>query len=67
LTHNRKYDTTDENGDQSFCVKNAWEKVWRDTRSGAITRAYTEDYESSVPSKYATDRKTHCYLYIAVK
>jgi predicted transcriptional regulator YdeE len=63
----KKYDETAENGDMSSCVKRAWEKVWNDQKSGAITRVYTEDYESSVPAEYASDRKMHCYLYIAVK
>ena len=62
-----KYDEVDENGDMGICAKNAWEKVWNDRKSGAITRAYTEDYESCVPAEYAKDGKAHCYLYIAIK
>ncbi|MDR1992625.1 MAG: hypothetical protein LBQ98_03875 [Nitrososphaerota archaeon] len=63
----KKYDVTDETGDMVFCVKKAWEKVWNDKRTGVISRAYTEDYESIVPAQYAADKKTHCHLYIAVK
>lgn len=63
----KKYDEADENGDIARCAKKAWEKVWNDRNSGAVTRAYTEDYESSVPAQYTKDGKAHCYLYIAVK
>ncbi|MCH4239532.1 MAG: AraC family transcriptional regulator, partial [Oscillospiraceae bacterium] len=36
-------------------------------KSGNIRRAFTTDYESSVPAKFTKDGKAHCYLYIAVK
>ncbi len=63
----RKYDESDENGDISQCARKAWEKVWAEKQSGAICRAFTEDYESTVPAQYTKDGKAHCYLYIAVK
>ncbi|MCL2135801.1 MAG: hypothetical protein FWH37_09725 [Candidatus Bathyarchaeota archaeon] len=63
----KKYVEADESDDVSICVKRAWEKVWNDTKLGVITRAYTEDYENSVPAEYAADKKACCYLYIAVK
>lgn len=49
------------------CSLKAWQKVWKGTREGKIRRAYTEDWESSVPSEYTKDGKAHCYLYIAIK
>lgn len=63
----QKYDESDENGDISQCARKAWEKVWAEKQSGAIHRAFTEDYESTVPAQYTKDGKAHCYLYIAVK
>jgi len=62
-----KYDETDENGDIVICTQNAWQKVWNDQKSGVIKRAYTEDYESSVPTEHSKDGKAHCYLYIALQ
>jgi len=62
----QKYDEADENGNIGACTKKAWEKVWSDQKSGVIARAYTEDYESSVPAEYAKDGKAHCYLYVAL-
>jgi len=63
----RKYDESDENGDISICTKKAWEKVWSEQNSGIIKRAFTKDYESTVPCEYTKDGKAHCYLYIAIK
>ncbi len=62
----KKYDEADESGDIDICTKKAWEKVWNDQKLGIIARAYTEDFESSVPAEYTKDGKAHCYLYIAV-
>ncbi|MCH3972994.1 MAG: AraC family transcriptional regulator [Oscillospiraceae bacterium] len=45
----------------------AWNQVWEEKRSGQLCRAFTTDYESTVPGDYAKDGKAHCYLYIAVK
>lgn len=45
----------------------AWNQVWEEKRSGQLCRAFTTDYESTVPSDYTKDGKAHCYLYIAVK
>ncbi len=30
-------------------------------------RAFSSDYESSVPVEYTKDGKAHCFLYIAVQ
>lgn len=62
----KKYDEQDENGDISICTKKAWEKVWSEQKSGNIHRAFTSDFESTVPSEYTKDGKAHCYLYIAI-
>lgn len=62
----KKYDEADENGDIGICTKKAWEKVWLEQKSGDIKRAFTEDYESTVPAEYTKDGKAHCYLYIAI-
>lgn len=46
------------------CTRAAWEQVRRDT---ALSRAYTQDFESAVPAEYTKDGKCRCYLYISVK
>lgn len=46
------------------CAQAAWEQVWGDS---SLPRAFTEDYESTVPAEYAKDGKCHCYLYISIK
>ncbi len=63
----KKYDVSDDNGDIAACTKNAWKKVWADTKSGVIKRSFTRDFESSVPAEYTKDGKAHCYLYIAIE
>lgn len=45
----------------------AWSRVWADKESKKIRRAFTQDYESTVPGEYTKDDKAHCYLYIAVQ
>jgi len=45
----------------------AWAQVWEEKRTGKLCRAFTADYESTVPGEYTKDGKAHCYLYIAVK
>lgn len=62
----RKYDESDEAGDISRCARKAWERVWTESKAGTIRRAFTQDYESTVPKQYTKDGKAHCYLYIAV-
>ncbi|MCI1959447.1 MAG: AraC family transcriptional regulator [Clostridia bacterium] len=62
----KKYDESDETGDIGACTKKAWQKVWSEQKTGEIKRAFTADYESSVPADYTKDGKAHCYLYIAV-
>lgn len=63
----KKYDEKDENGEIGVCTRKAWEKVWLEQKSGDIKRSFTEDYESTVPSEYTKDGKSHCYLYIAIQ
>lgn len=62
----KKYDESDEQGDIGACTRKAWEKVWAGQKDGSVKRAFTADYESSVPAQYTKDGKAHCYLYIAV-
>ena len=63
-----KYIKIDESGETiTECANKAWSKVWELTASGELKRAYTVDYESTVPAEYTKDGKAHCYLYIAVK
>ena len=63
----KKYDGADESGNIGICTKKTWGKVWCEQKSGDIKRAFTEDYESTVPAEYTKDGKAHCYLYIAIK
>ena len=63
----KKYEAVDENGNVEMCTKKARENVWNDTHSGVLKRAFTVDYESSVPKEFSKDGKAHCYLYIAMK
>ena len=63
----RKYDESDAGGDIGACTRKAWEKVWSEQKKGELERAFTIDYESSVPVQYTKDGKAHCYLYIAVR
>lgn len=63
-----KYIKIDESGDTiTSCADRAWSRVWELTAKGEIRRAFTVDYESTVPAEYTKDKKAHCYLYIAVK
>lgn len=62
----RKYEESDENGDIGACTRKAWGKVWAEQKEGVLKRAFTVDYESSVPAEYTKDGKARCYLYIAV-
>ena len=68
LVTQRKYIKIDESGETiTDCANKAWSKVWQLTASGEIKRAFTIDYESTVPAEYTKDGKAHCYLYIAIK
>ena len=63
-----KYIKIDESGETiTECANKAWSKVWQLSASGELKRAFTVDYESTVPAEYTKDGKAHCYLYIAVK
>ncbi len=67
-TASGKYVKIDESGENIFvCANKAWQKVWELSACGKINRAFTSDYESTVPAEYCKDGKAHCYLYIAVK
>jgi len=61
-----KYIKIDESGATiTECANKAWSKVWRLTANGDINRAFSIDYESTVPAEYTKNGKAHCYLYIA--
>lgn len=63
-----RYQKYDECGDGvQACAQAAWAKVWSDQRTRVIARAFTKDFESTVPAEYTKDGKAHCYLYIAIK
>ncbi|MDE6001502.1 MAG: AraC family transcriptional regulator [Clostridia bacterium] len=63
-----KYLKIDESGETiADCAYKAWSEVWQLTAEGKLNRAFTSDYESTVPAEYTKDGKAHCYLYIAVK
>jgi len=62
-----EYAKIDESGETiADCANKAWSKVWKATAKGELHRAFTTDYESTVPAEYTKDGKAHCYLYIAV-
>lgn len=64
----KQYKKYDFSGDTiEACTKKAWESVWEEQKNNIIDRAYTFDYESTVPSEYSKDQKIHCYLYISIK
>lgn len=63
----KKYDASNDDGDINVCSQKAWDMVNIEQNSGEINRAYTVDYESSVPAEYTKDGKAHCYLYISIK
>ena len=60
----RKYEEAGE--DLAACAQRAWGNVWNEQAAGTIRRAFTEDFESTVPAAYTKDGQAHCYLYIAV-
>ncbi len=63
-----EYVKIDESGETiADCAKKAWSKVWESSAKGEMKRAFTVDYESTVPAEYTKDGKAHCYLWIAVK
>lgn len=63
----KKYDISEDSGNLELCTKKAWTQVWQDSKDKVINRAFTKDYESTVPAEFTKDGKAHCYLYIAVK
>jgi hypothetical protein len=40
--------------------------VWSDQQAGKIKRAFSEDFESTLPAEFSPNGKVHCSLYIAV-
>lgn len=68
LVANGSYYKIDESGESiADCANKAWSKIWDLSANGEIKRAFTVDYESTVPAPYTKDGKVHCYLYIAIK
>lgn len=63
----KKYEASDPKGNLKKCLQKAWEAVWADQRTEKIRRAFTYDYESSLPAAQAPDGQAHCSLYISVK
>lgn len=61
----KKYDL--EGDDIKDAANKAWSQVWKDKSEGTIARAFTKDYESTVPAEYTKDHRAHCFLYIAVR
>ena len=61
----KKYDFN--GADIAEAANKAWAQVYKDKVFGTIRRAFTEDFESTVPVGYTKDGRAHCYLYIAVK
>ncbi|BDR55471.1 hypothetical protein [Xylocopilactobacillus apis] len=60
----QKYDAVAENTGTS--ARQAWGKVWEDSKNGVIKRSFTQDYEVSLTPSVSRDGKFHCILYIAV-
>ena len=63
----KKYDASSVEDDLTVCTGKAWEMVWAEQAGNQINRAFTQDYESTVPAEYTKDGLAHCYLYIALK
>lgn len=61
----RKYDF--DGADIAEAANKAWVQVYQDKADRVLRRAFTEDYESTVPGEYTKDGRAHCYLYIARK
>ncbi len=62
----KKYDYSSDTFDLEECSKRAWECVNADQANGIISRAFTDDFESTVPKEYTKDGRAHCYLYISI-
>jgi hypothetical protein len=63
----KKYEAKDASGDVGACSQTAWEAVRIDQKNGSLRRAFTEDYESTVPPAFTKDGKAYCSLYISVR
>lgn len=55
-----------DGADIKEAANRAWTQVWADKNADTLHRAFTEDYESTVPGDYTKDGRAHCYLYISV-
>lgn len=63
-----KYIKIDESGETiADCANKAWLKVWEMSAKGELKRAFSTDYESTIPAEYSNDGKAQCYLYIAIQ
>lgn len=59
----RRYEVTGQ--DVATCTTEAWQQVWDDERQGTLQRAYTQDFEVSIPAEHNPDGVAKCVLYIA--
>src|SRR5574344_1724869 len=67
-TGHGEYAAYDSDGaDIKDAANKAWSRVWNDKQNNKIRRAFTQDYESTVPGTYTKDGRAHCYLFIALK
>ena len=58
----RVYRGETDDGDVAAATELAWQRVWNDTQSGELKRAFTVDYELSE----VESGKTSCTVYIAL-
>ena len=58
----RVYKGESDDGDVAAATEQAWQRVWNDTQSGELKRAFTEDYELSEVESGSTT----CTVYIAL-
>ena len=62
------YAKYEESGDDvGACAQAAWARVWADKQAGRLNRAYTHDYECTMPAEFSQDGRATCCLYIAVE
>lgn len=63
----RKYEVSEVSDDAELCTQKAWQQVWQAQQAGNIKRAFTVDYEYSMPAMYTSDGVARCVLYISVE
>ena len=61
------YKSDADDGDIKKCIQAAWGDVWRDSKAGKLKRAFTCDYEYSIPAMSTNDGKARCILYISIE